>query len=43
VREYQALYAAYNTETYRARLAEVLAQFSGAVTLPETVKGGPTA
>jgi hypothetical protein len=43
VREYQALYAAYNTETYRARLAEVLAQFSGAVALPETVKGGPTA
>jgi hypothetical protein len=41
VREYQALYDTYNTEAYRARLAEVLAQFSGAGALPATVKGGP--
>jgi len=43
VREYQALYDTYNTAVDRERLAEVLAQFSGAVALPETVKGGPTA
>jgi hypothetical protein len=43
VREYQTLYDTYNTAVYRERLAEVLAQFSGAVALPETVKGGPTA
>ncbi len=41
VREYQALYDVYNTAAYRERLAEVLAQFSGAVTLPAE-KGGPT-
>ncbi|HJW89986.1 MAG TPA: DUF1670 domain-containing protein [Anaerolineales bacterium] len=42
VREYQALYDTYNTEAYRARLAEVMAQFRPAVQVAEAEKGGMT-
>ncbi len=41
VREYQALYDVYNTETYRERLAEVMAQFQSAAPVPDGEKGGP--
>jgi hypothetical protein len=41
VREYQALYDTYNTEAYRERLAEVIAQFRPGGQVSETPKGGP--
>jgi len=41
VRQYQALLDEYNTETYRERLAEVIAQFRNTVPVPEPEKGGP--
>lgn len=41
VREYQVLYDEYNTDEYRERLAELIAQFRSTVPLPEAEKGGP--
>lgn len=42
VREYQALYDEYNTDEYRERLAELIAQHRAAVPAPEAEKGGAT-
>lgn len=41
VREYQALYDTYNTDAYRERLAEVIAQFRPGGQASEMGKGGP--
>lgn len=41
VREYQALYDTYNTDAYRERLAEVIAQFRSGGQASEIEKGGP--
>lgn len=41
VREYQALYDTYNTDAYRERLAEVIAQFRPGGQASEMEKGGP--
>lgn len=40
VREYQALYAEYNTAPHRERLAEVIAQFRAPMPAPDTGKKG---
>jgi hypothetical protein len=40
VHEYQALYDKYNTDAYRERLAELIAQYRSAVPLSEAEKGG---
>ena len=41
VREYQKLYATYNTAVYRERLAEVISQIRASVSPADTAKGGP--
>lgn len=40
VREYQTLYDEYNTDEYRERLAEIIAQFRSGIQFPEAEKGG---
>jgi len=42
VQQYQALYDEYNTDEYRERLAEIIAQCRSALQRPDTEKGGPT-
>jgi len=42
VREYQVLYDEYNTDAYRERLAELIAQYRAADPAPEAEKGGAT-